>query len=498
MTAIDILLLLLFGIAVYFIYHYRQLAQQAKGDTQTQRLLVEKLQHENSTRDTLLGDLQQSKTDNAAALQALREQLEDAEEVKSNLEARIVQFENEKSYLLASNASQDITRSNAILSTFAHVTYDMVLVVDTACVIIALNQAAAVFFNGKNPVGQKLCDIVNAPDLQDVVMGAVNEEEGIEEQFVLDKRYFRARAQRYRVSEGQFFIGVALQDVTQLVRLNRARRDMVANISHELGTPVANIRIIIDSLFHDHSRPKRKASIASLRAIARETEALQWTVQELLDLSMIESGQAIMKLVKEPLHEIVDEAIARLDEKLDRKNLHVVRHVPLKLDVLCDRDHVRRVIVNLISNAIKWSPDYETITISAARKDEDIVVSVFDNGPGVPDDQRERIFERFYQVDTSRSGQGSGLGLAISKHIVEAHGGTIWAEGNSLGGGGRFLFTLLNAGATTDEEPYMDRGQHDALLNPYATHANGVAADTPPVQHHDEGEIEFEDDELEN
>ena len=180
MTVIDILLLLLLGIAVYFIYHYRQLAQQAKADTQNQTTLVEKLQHEIRTRDTLLGDLQQAKTDNAAALQALREQLEDAAEAKSNLEARIIQFENEKSYLLASNESQDITRSNAILSTFAHVTYDMVLVLDTACVIIALNQAAAVFFNGKNPVGQKLCDIINAPDLQDIVLGAVNEEEGIE------------------------------------------------------------------------------------------------------------------------------------------------------------------------------------------------------------------------------------------------------------------------------------------------------------------------------
>lgn len=500
MTVIDLLLILIVGIVAYFVYHYRQLAQQAKVEAQNQNTVVEKLQHEIVTREALLTDLQQAKTDADALVVNLREQVSLADTTKANLEVKITQLENDCSslQLQASGEAQDISRSKAILTTFGQVTYDIVMVLNADCAILALNQAAATFFNGKHPIGKKLCDVLDAPDLQDVVTSAINEEEGLEVQFVLDKRYFRARAQCYRYNEQEFLIGVAMQDITQLVRLNRARRDMVANISHELGTPVANIRIIIDSLFHDHSRPKRKASIASLRAIARETEALQWTVQELLDLSMIESGQAIMKLVKEPLHEIVDEAVARLDEKLDRKNLNVVRHVPVKLHILCDRDHIRRVIVNLISNAIKWSPEYETITISAARKDDDIVVSVFDNGPGVPDDQRERIFERFYQVDTSRSGQGSGLGLAISKHIVEAHGGTIWAEGNSQGGGGRFLFTLLNAGTAVDDEPYMDRGQHDTVLNPYSTRpANGTSSETAAI-HHDEGEIEFEDDDMED
>src|SRR5690606_36540940 len=124
---------------------------------------------------------------------------------------------------------------------------------------------------------------------------------------------------RYGIDK--YFIGVAIQDITQLVRLNRARRDMVANISHELRTPITKIRFVIDSLFHDADRPKRKASIESLREISSEVGALEDVVQELLDLSMIESGQAIMKLVDEPLHEILDAAIERLAEKLEEKQI---------------------------------------------------------------------------------------------------------------------------------------------------------------------------------
>lgn len=362
---------------------------------------------------------------------------------------------------------QDSAESKALFSTISHVAYDFVFVMDEENTIIAHNRSAATLFGDHNPIGEKLEKVLDAPDLIDIVAHAAAEEETLEEQFMFDKRYYRARTQVMRYGESHYFVGVAIQDITQLVRLNRARRDMVANISHELRTPITKIRFVIDSLFHEDDRPKRKASITSLREISQEVGALEDVVQELLDLSMIESGQAIMKLVDEPLSEIVAAAGERLEEKLEQKNIKVVRNIPQKMRVLCDREHIRRVITNLISNAIKWSPKDDVITISAANSGEDIIVSVFDNGPGVPDDQRERIFERFYQVDTARSGsEGSGLGLAICKHIIEAHGGNIWAEGNSQGSGGRFLFTLLNATPLPDEETYMDKGQHDFIFNP--------------------------------
>jgi two-component system phosphate regulon sensor histidine kinase PhoR len=221
---------------------------------------------------------------------------------------------------------------------------------------------------------------------------------------------------------------------------------MVANISHELRTPIANIRLIIDSLFHEQEKPKRKESASALRAIARETDSLLWLVQELLDLSMIESGQAILRMVEWSLNELAAEAIERMEDQSDSKDIHIRSEVPEGLLVWADHEQVRRVLINLIHNAIKWSPQGGTITVTAEQDiaADEVIVSVLDNGPGVPDDQTERIFERFYQIDSSRSGgEGTGLGLAICKHIVEAHGGQIWAEGNQGNTrGGIFRFTL--------------------------------------------------------
>ena len=153
-----------------------------------------------------------------------------------------------------------------------------------------------------------------------------------------------------------------------------------------------------------------------------------------------------MKLVKTPLKPVVDDAIERLAAQAEMKNLTIVSRIPEKCDVLCDADQLKRVLTNLIHNAIKWSPASEAITITASERGDEIAISVFDNGPGVPDDLRERIFERFYQADVSHSGdEGTGLGLAICKHIIEAHGGRIQAEGNGQGRGGNFLFTLIKA-----------------------------------------------------
>lgn len=401
--------------------------------------LVFKLREDLAQQDSHLEDVQGTQQQWREELEALRQQI--------------------------AVSAREAVQSKALFSTLANIAYDLVFVLDEELTIIAYNKSAELLFGAKNPIGERLSDIINAPELDDIVLRALREEEGMEEQFSFDGHYYRVRTRLMRYDAEHAFIGVALQDITQLVRLNRARRDMVANISHELRTPIANIRLIIESLFHEQDRPKRKASIASLRDIARETDSLLWLVQELLDLSMIESGQAIMKLVPVPLHEIVEESVARLEDQLAVKDLTVVRHIPQRINVLCDRDQTRRVFTNLIKNAIRYSPPHDAITISATVSGDEVTISVFDNGPGVPDDQRERIFERFYQVDTSRSGsEGTGLGLAICRHIVEAHGGRIWAEGNSQGGGGRFLFTLLNADGEYTPAPPMDRGQHDADL----------------------------------
>lgn len=323
--------------------------------------------------------------------------------------------------------------------------YDILLVVNATYQIISANKSAVELFDKDPLIGISLSEIGDLPELELMVSDAlVNEEESFEEQMLFKERHYRVRVEVYR-HDSRPYIRIAMSDITQLVKLNRARRDMVANISHELRTPIANIRLIIDNLFHDQDKPKRKESISSLRNIARETENLMWLVQEMSDLSMIESGQSIVRMIENNLHGMVDDAIERLGQRIEVNSIQVVNTVPEHFLVLCDRDLVQRVLVNLIHNATKWSPQGETITIYAENGGDEVTIRVFDNGPGVPPDQVDRIFERFYQVDAARSGgEGTGLGLAICRHIVEAHGGRIWAEDNSGNRGGRFFFTLLS------------------------------------------------------
>jgi two-component system, OmpR family, phosphate regulon sensor histidine kinase PhoR len=348
---------------------------------------------------------------------------------------------------------RQLTDQQVIFTTLADAAYDAVIVIDPQRHIVMLNQSARTLFPHDSPIGDDLATVTGIPELEMIVNDAlINEEEEFEEQIIIHERNYRVRARFYRQDTHQY-VGLALSDITKLVRLNRARRDMVANISHELRTPIANIRLHIDGLFHDQDKPKRKDSIHTLRAIAKETDNLLWLVQEMSDLSMIESGQSIVRLIDHSLMDLVDEAIDRMAERAESHDVQLVRHIPEKLRVLCDRDLIQRVFVNLIHNALKWSPEGEAVTINATYSDDEVTISVLDNGPGVPPDVVSRIFERFFQVDISRTGgDGSGLGLAICRHIVEAHGGRVWAESNANGAGGRFRFTLLSAGPVNEDD----------------------------------------------
>ncbi len=236
-------------------------------------------------------------------------------------------------------------------------------------------------------------------------------------------------------------LALTVEDVTELQRLGRTRRDFVANLSHDLRTPIATIQLLVETLQEGAvEKPKKRQKL--LDSIAAQTLTLQQMVQELMDLSLIESGRMPLRLMSTPLSQIIEPALMRFSTSIERQQIRLQRAYDPHLTVLADVEILQRVLQNLLHNAIKFTPEGGVITIGSRESEDEVVISVRDTGPGIPAEHLDRIFERFYKTDSSRSSGGSGLGLAIAKHIVEGHGGRIWAE-SEPGQGAAFYFSLL-------------------------------------------------------
>jgi two-component system, OmpR family, phosphate regulon sensor histidine kinase PhoR len=234
---------------------------------------------------------------------------------------------------------------------------------------------------------------------------------------------------------------VILQDLTRIRRLETVRRDFISNISHELRTPLAGLRALVDTL-RGGAIKDPKAARRFLKRMDGEVDALTQMVEELLELSRIESGQAPLRLAPTRVAEVVIPAVDRLRPQAERAGLELQVTLPALLPpVATDVDRARLVVTNLVHNAIKFTAPGGRIAVAARQDGDEVVVSVQDTGAGIAAEDLPRIFERFYKADRARSGGGTGLGLAIAKHIVQGHGGRIWAE-SVEGRGSAFSFTL--------------------------------------------------------
>ncbi len=326
------------------------------------------------------------------------------------------------------------------LKGLAEAAFDALIVVDRERRVQAINSAARSLFQIQEAIGRSFIEVARHHDLDDLLAAALSGGEDLDRQVFIGDRPFRARALPLG-AEACYGAVLALQDVSELQRLGRARRDFVANISHELRTPLASIRLLLDTLLHN-SLPETGLQRQLLEQIAVETEALSQLAQELLDLSQIESGQVLLKLVPTPVTDLVSEPVARLATQASHKRQAIAVDVPPDLTALADPHQISRVIVNLLHNAIKFTPEGGRIGVRAFQGEGDeVVIEVWDTGVGIAPEDLPRIFERFYRADRARGGSGTGLGLAIAKHIVEAHGGRIWAE-SAPGRGATFRFTL--------------------------------------------------------
>jgi two-component system sensor histidine kinase BaeS len=232
-------------------------------------------------------------------------------------------------------------------------------------------------------------------------------------------------------------------DVNELQRQEQLRRDLVANVSHELATPLTAISGFTEALLDGmlHSREEREDTV---RRIARESARLRRLVDQLRQVARYEAGTQSLERAPLQLRTLVEETLAVLAPELSRHSVEAFNYLPPTLPlVYADGDRMTEVLLNLMDNALRHVPAGGRIEVAARVEGDFVRVGVADSGPGISPQDRQRIFDRFYRVDRSRNSStgGSGLGLAIVRALVEAHGGTIRVE-DAQGGGALFSFTL--------------------------------------------------------
>ncbi len=240
---------------------------------------------------------------------------------------------------------------------------------------------------------------------------------------------------------------IVLHNLTDMQRLQTVRQDFISNISHELRTPLASIRLVMEtlqeSIIDDPAATRRFLSRAE-----HEVSVMTQMVEELLELSRIESGQVPLKLEKTAVSDLIMFPVERISKHARRGNIDLIVDLPAGLPlILADTDRIQQVLSNLLHNAVKFTPEQGSIIIHANISPEkypnQVVISVKDSSIGIPPEDIDRIFERFFKTDRARTRQqkGTGLGLAICRHLVEAHNGRIWVK-SKPDKGSTFFFTL--------------------------------------------------------
>lgn len=252
--------------------------------------------------------------------------------------------------------------------------------------------------------------------------------------------------------ENEACVVVVFHDITELRRLEKIRKDFVANVSHELRTPLTSIKGYVEALL-DGAKDDPATSAKFLEIILKQSDRLNLIIEDLLELSKIESGRVSMREEPLELRTVIDRTLSMIKPIADKNRHRLATSIDPSLPpVAGDEGRLVQVLTNLLDNAIKYTPAGGTITVGAKAAPSignadppvgAIDLSVADTGIGIPEQDRPRVFERFYRVDKARSRElgGTGLGLAIVKHIVEGHGGQVWVEAN-FPQGSRFVVRL--------------------------------------------------------
>ena len=262
----------------------------------------------------------------------------------------------------------------------------------------------------------------------------------------LSERWLRVNASVISNSAGEREGTILVfHDLTRLKQLERTREEFVANVSHELRTPLSLIKGYVETLL-DGARNNPEVAERFLKIIERNTNRLDLLIQDLLTISALESGRMKLNLQPVELRPLVGKVFTDLGAKAENKKVRLISELP-ELAASADVNRLDQVLANLVDNAIKYGRTNGSVRVGGKKLDDNrLEIFVQDDGPGIPPESLDRVFERFYRVDKARSRDqgGTGLGLSIVKHIVQAHGGEVWAK-SEPGKDATFFFTLLAA-----------------------------------------------------
>jgi two-component system phosphate regulon sensor histidine kinase PhoR len=336
---------------------------------------------------------------------------------------------------LVETISEDRTRLATILDNMT----DGVIMVDTEGNVSLANKAAEKLIGVKEAKNEPLIEAVRDHEVDGLLKLCLSttQTQATQYESSVSKGYLRVVA----IPIAHTGVLLLFQDLTELRSLQTTRRELIGNISHEFRTPLAGIKAMVETL-SGGAIDDKGAARDFLTRIDSEVDRLTQLVEELTELSRIETGKAELK--KEPidLNKLVEEVIAQLSPQAERQQLSISREFATNLpSVPADKDRVRQVITNLVHNAIKFTPGGGRIIITSRALEGSVVVHIADTGIGIPEEDLPRVFERFYKGDKARAGGGTGMGLAIAKHVIQAHGGTIWVQSEE-GKGSTFAFSL--------------------------------------------------------
>ncbi len=338
--------------------------------------------------------------------------------------------------------TQSLTMEQVELDTIMGSISDAILAVDPEGNPLFFNSRFEILFGG---VGLrlrnvKLWGIFRDPEILEAFTAALREgKTGATKTIPLDQKgglrnYFSLSVSPLRRQDGTIYGAVGIfHDVTQLKSAEQMRIDFVANVSHELRTPLTSIKGYVDTLIED-VKAKRNVESEFLSIISRNSDRLMNLMNDLLDLSSIESDDLVFRDTVGTV-DLTEKVIKQLKANIERKKQKVALEYAAET-VLADPQRVEQVLINLLDNAIKYTPEGGNIRVTWANDGNDVLLKVWNDGPPIPLEHHPRLFERFYRIDKARSREqgGTGLGLAIVKHILQKHEGTVWVESQAAEG----------------------------------------------------------------